>query len=98
VRVPPRALALAVLVIALLVASVYPIRTYLSQHAQIHTLEQESLILEHANARLDHRIASLHDPGELERLARECLGMVKPGEIAFVVVPKGGHTATPSDC
>ena len=35
---------------------------------------------------------------ELERIARECLGMVKPGEIAFVVVPKGGHTATPSDC
>jgi cell division protein FtsB len=96
--VRPRALALAVLVIALLVASVYPIRTYLSQHAQIRTLEQESLILDRANARLDHRIASLHNRGELERLARECLGMVKPGEIAFVVVPKGGHAATPSDC
>ena len=97
-RVRPRAIALAVLVVALLTAAVYPVRTYLGQRAQIHTLERESLILERANVRLDHRIASLHDPGELERLARECLGMVKTGEIAFVVVPKGGHAATPSDC
>ncbi len=97
-RVPARALALAVLVIALLVASVYPIRTYLGQRAQIHTLEREALILERANGRLDHRVKSLHDPSELERLARECLGMVKPGETAFVLVPKGGHAATPSDC
>ncbi len=97
-RIRPRALALAILVVALLVASVYPIRTYLSQQAQIHTLEQESLVLEQANASLDHRIKTLHDPAELERLARECLGMVKPGEIAFVVVPKGGHAAAPSDC
>ncbi|MDP9343302.1 MAG: septum formation initiator family protein [Actinomycetota bacterium] len=97
-RVRPRALALAVLVVALLVASVYPIRTYLGQRAQIHSLEREALILERANARTEHRIKSLHDPAELERLARECLGMVKHGEIAFVVVPKGGHAATPSDC
>jgi cell division protein FtsB len=97
-RIRPRAIALAVLVAALLMAAVYPVRTYLGQRAQINTLERESLVLEGANARLNHRITSLHDPGELERLARECLGMVKPGEIAFVVVPKGGHTAAPSDC
>jgi cell division protein FtsB len=97
-KVRPRAIALAVLVAALLMAAVYPVRTYLGQRAQINTLERESLILERANARLDTRIKSLHDPAELQRLARECLGMVKPGETAFVVVPKGGHAATPSDC
>jgi len=97
-RIRPRAIALAVLVVALLTAAIYPVRTYLGQRAQIHTLEHQSVILERANLQLNHRITSLHDPSQLERLARECLGMVKPGEIAFVVVPKGRHTATPSDC
>ena len=97
-RIRPRAIALAVLVAALLMAAVYPVRTYLGQKAQIHTLERQSAILERANAGLSRHISALHDPGQLERLARECLGMVKPGEIAFVVVPKGGHAATPSDC
>ena len=43
------------------------------------------------------RIADLNDPPTLERLARECLGMVKPGEIAFVPIPKG-RAPTPPDC
>lgn len=97
-RMHARTLALAVLVVALLVASVYPIRTYITQQTQIHTLERDALILERANGHLEQRVKSLHNPSELERLARECLGMVKPGETAFVVVPKGGHAATPSDC
>ena len=33
----------------------------------------------------------------LERIARECLGMVKPGETAFVVVPAHGKP-DPPDC
>jgi cell division protein FtsB len=98
IRVRPRALALAVLVGALLVASIYPIRTYLNQRHQITTLERQARVLERANGGLDRAIKSLHDPAELERLARECLGMVKPGEIAFVVVPKGGQAAAPGVC
>jgi cell division protein FtsB len=40
----------------------------------------------------------LRDPGFLERLARQCLGMVKPGEVAFVVVPVQGAPAPPPEC
>ena len=41
--------------------------------------------------------ADLNDPRTLERLARECLGMVRPGQIAFVTIPK--HAAPiPPDC
>ncbi len=98
IRLRPRALALAVLVGALLVASIYPIRTYLNQRHQITTLERQAQVLQRANGGLERSIESLHDPAELERLARECLGMVKPGEIAFVVVPKGGHAAAPGVC
>jgi cell division protein FtsB len=53
--------------------------------------------LQRRNAALDHRIDRLHDPRYLELLARECLGMVKKGEITFVVVPKQ-HIPLPRDC
>ena len=43
------------------------------------------------------RIADLNDPRTLERLARECLGMVMPGETGFVAIPRG-QAPTPPDC
>ena len=49
---------------------------------------------EERRARRPRRAAPRSD-AFLERLARQCLGMVKPGEIAFVVVPKEGAPAPP---
>jgi cell division protein FtsB len=89
-RITGRALALMLLVGALLVASVYPLRTYLGQRDQIGSLERQERLLERKNAELQTRIGRLHDPAYLERLARECLGMVKRGEISFVLVPNRG--------
>ena len=45
---------------------------------------------------VEKRVKQLQDPDYLERLARECLGMVMPGDIAFVSVPKGSKTGSPS--
>jgi cell division protein FtsB len=92
-----RSIVLLVLVGALLVAFVYPLRTYLSQRGQISDLQRRESVLRHRNADFDRRIAQLHDPRYLEFLARECLGMVKRGEISFVVVPKQ-RVALPNDC
>jgi cell division protein FtsB len=89
-RITGRAVALLVVVAALLVAAMYPLRAYLNERAQIASLEQRVTDLRHSNTQLDGRIRRLHDPAYLERMARECLGMVKPGEIPFVVVPKHG--------
>ena len=89
-RITGRALALLVVIGALLVAAMYPLRAYLNERSQITGLQQQVSDLERKNAEYDHRIALLHDPSYLERLARECLGMIKPGEIGFVVVPKHG--------
>jgi cell division protein FtsB len=96
-RLTGRALALLVLVAGLLVASIYPLRTYLHQHQQIGSLEQRMVSLEQRNRALERRMARLHDPAYLERLARECLGMVRRGETSFVVVPDNG-IATPAHC
>ena len=92
-----RAIALLILVGALLIASIYPLRTYLHQRSQVGVLQQRMDELQHRGAALDRRIARLHDPRYLELLARECLGMVKKGEIEFVVVPKPNVTL-PKDC
>ena len=83
-RLTARAGALVVIVTLLGVLAVVPARAYLDQRARIAALELQAERLESQNAALGSAIAKLHDPAELERLARECLGMVKPGEIAFV--------------
>lgn len=97
VRLTGRAAALLVIVTLLGVFSAVPIRQYAEQRSRIAGLEREAARLEQANATLESEIARLRDPAELERLARECLGMVKPGEVAFVVVPKDGQPR-PTSC
>jgi cell division protein FtsB len=83
-RLTARAGALVVIVTLLGVLAVVPARAYLDQRARIAALELQAERLETQNAALSDSIAKLQDPAELERLARECLGMVKPGEIAFI--------------
>jgi len=97
VRISARALVLLAIVGAIAVLGISPLRGYIDQRAQLAELRRQAATLEHQNAGLQHTIDELSDPTYLERLARECLGMVKPGETAFVIVPKHG-SPTPSDC
>jgi cell division protein FtsB len=55
-------------------------------------------VVEQQNEVLNARIFQLKDPAYLERLARECLGMVAPGETAFVMVPEQGPPPAATDC
>ena len=95
IRVTPRAAVLVAVLLVLLFALAVPVRTYLDQRSQLAQLQREAQVLEQQNAALQRQVAQLNDPAYLERLARECLGMVKPGEIGFVVVPKGGVQPAP---
>jgi cell division protein FtsL len=97
VRISGRALVLLAIICAIGVLAISPFRGYLGQRAQLAQLQQQAAVLEHQNARLEQKIDELSDPTYLERLARECLGMVKPGETAFVIVPKDGRPQPP-DC
>jgi len=97
IRLSGRAIALLFVVCAVLLLAVGPLRGYLDERAQLSDLRQQTTQLEAANAKLQARIDQLGDPAYLERLARECLGMVHPGETAFVIVPKHGN-AVPPDC
>ena len=95
-RLGGRALVLGVILVLIGVASAGVVRQYLAQRAEIDRLEQEIRSIEADRARLEEEIDRLHDPEYLERLARECLGMVKPGEISFVVPDDSG--AQPARC
>jgi len=96
-RPSPRASILLIAVFLSAVFAVAPMRAYLHQRAELSDLEHQTQLLQQQNTDLERRIADLNDPATLERLARECLGMVRPGEIAFVPIPKG-HAPTPPDC
>jgi cell division protein FtsL len=68
-------------------------RVYLLDR-QIADLERTRSSLIEENQRLREQIRLLQQPSYIERVAREQLGLVRPGEIAVVLVPK--PTAEPS--
>jgi cell division protein FtsB len=98
VRLTARATILCTLVIGVLVLSVAPAQMYFEQIAEVARLERQVAALARSNDTLSARAEQLRDGAFLERLARQCLGMVKVGEIAFVVVPKEGAPAPPPEC
>ncbi len=98
VRVSTRAVVLLVVVLAVMTFAITPLRALLAQRDELDRLEQQSLELQRGNVALQDRIVHLRDPAYLERLARECLGMVAPGETAFVIVPEDGPPPPSADC
>ncbi|MGZ8565532.1 MAG: FtsB family cell division protein [Actinomycetota bacterium] len=94
-RLTPRAAVLVFSVFIVTMFSVAPIRAYLEQRARLDGLARQASSLERQNQVLRERIEDLNDPRTLERLARECLGMVRPGEIAFVAIPRGRAPVPP---
>jgi cell division protein FtsB len=97
VRLTPRASILGFIIVVAAIFAVAPARAFLGQRAERQQLSEQVAELQHRNAALAQQLEALHDPAELTRLARECLGLVNPGEIAFVPIPKG-HAPTPPNC
>ncbi len=90
-RITIRAVVLAAILLVLGISAAGPVRNYLAQRAEIDQLEQRIDTLERERIQLERELERIRDPDELERLARECLGMVRPGEIAFAN-PRGGSS------
>ncbi len=81
----------AVLLVVGLVAAmgVEPTRRLIAQRERIEGMSDELHDIRRANARLEDRIARLNDPDYLEQQAREQIGLIRPGERVFRVVPPG---------
>jgi cell division protein FtsB len=100
-RISARAVMLLMVVLVVLTLSIAPVRAYLDERSRLADLEHQATQLEQRNAQLETTIRALKDPAELERVARRCLGMVRPGELAFVTVPQHGRkdgVPVSSDC
>lgn len=106
VRKPAIALvaaALAIVMIAI-VTNVVPFRNVVDQRTEIKRTSNELAVLVAENAVLTQQVEALETPIEVERIARENLGYVRPGETAYVViapeVPPGageGTAAVPAE-
>jgi cell division protein FtsB len=83
-------LILGVLLVGALVLSVMllaqPFDDYLAGRARVAVLEQQALALEAENLRLQQRIDDLDDPVTIELLARSQQGLVRPGEVPYVLI------------
>jgi hypothetical protein len=71
----------------LMLSALYPLRQYVSQDSHVNALVRQERALGHTIADLKRRQELLMSDDEIERVAREELGMVRPGEVAFAVVP-----------
>lgn len=73
--------------LAVLALGMFPTRIFLDQRAATAEANERLEVLRAQNAAYEERIATLQDPEEVERLAREQFNLVKPGEEAYAVLP-----------
>lgn len=78
--------ALVVLVVAVCAMALGPLQRYTAAADRVEALEATRDALSEQVDELEDRKAILSDPEELEIIARTELGLVKPGEVPFIVV------------
>lgn len=78
--------------LALTVSGVFPFRQLIEQRRSVEATQQQLTALEEENRQLDADIAALSTDEEIERVARDQYGLVRPGETGYVVVSPPGET------
>ena len=94
-----RAIALRVsvatiVVIGLLFVVVFPMQAWMRQRDDLRVSEHRLAVIRKDRQRLERAALHLQDPREVERIARELYGMVRPGEQAYAAVPGPPTTTT----
>jgi cell division protein FtsB len=82
-------------VVGFLFAFVYPTSTYVRQRSQLSKASERLERLERETERLQEESERLQGDAEVERLAREQYGLVRPGESPYVLVPATPTTTLP---
>jgi len=89
-------MALAALVaVVITAAGIFPFRQIVADRRSVSLAQEQLLALREENARVEAEVAILSSDVEVERLAREQFGLVRPGETAFVVVSPEGPEPEP---
>lgn len=88
--------ALLFLVIgAAFLTQVVPYRQILDSQRQVNSARAQLAALEEDNETLSADVAALQTDAEVEKLAREKLGYVRPGETAYVVLDPPEEETSP---
>jgi cell division protein FtsB len=77
----------SVALVGLLFLFVLPARTYLAQRHSLAAAQTRIQVLSRENAKLNEQAQLLQTDAEIERLARQQYGLVKPGEQAYAILP-----------
>lgn len=84
--------------LALTVSGVFPFRQLVEQRRAVEENRQQLIALEDENRRLEDDVAALYTDDEIERVARDQYGLVRPGETGYVIVsPPDAETAAEID-
>lgn len=77
---------------AAFITQVVPYRQIIDSQRQVTAAQERLATLEEENAVLQADAAALNTDEEIEKLAREKLGYVRPGETAYVVLDPPGSS------
>jgi cell division protein FtsB len=77
---------IAVVAVAVVIVS-SPMQSYLDGRERVDHLAEKAAALDAANAQLERRVDDLGRDSTIELLAREQLGLVRPGEVAYILIP-----------
>jgi cell division protein FtsB len=84
-RKSPFVAVLLLVALAITLAGIFPFRQIIAQERQVdQTQAQLDALLEESRS-LEQRVAALQTDAEVERLAREQYGLVRPGETGYIV-------------
>lgn len=87
---------LFLLIGAAFLTQLVPYQQIIESQRQVNAARAQLQALEEENALLQADVDALHTESEVEKLAREKLGYVRPGERAYVVLdPPGANSEEP---
>ncbi|HVF20396.1 MAG TPA: septum formation initiator family protein [Mycobacteriales bacterium] len=89
--VTTRAAFLALLVCGMTLALTVPLRQFFEQRERLHDVRAAERVQAARVAELEAQKGRLQDPAHIERLARERLRFVRPGEVPFIVLTPSGE-------
>ncbi|MDH3730310.1 MAG: septum formation initiator family protein [Acidimicrobiia bacterium] len=84
---------LLLVALAATMSGILPFRQIIAQDRAVALSQEKLAALESETTRLEEAARLLEAPDEVERLAREEFGYVRPGEVAYVVVTAPGSVA-----
>jgi cell division protein FtsB len=94
-RVAVLAVIGVVVVAAVLLTNVLPIRSLMAEQRRVDQAREQLTALEEENAKLQAEADFLSSDAGVEMVARRDFGLIKPGETAYVVVDPDDKGFTP---